>query len=55
MKGYTEPYGPGMDAWEAACLNASRAFHLVRAERIRQLEDEVTALEQRIRELESSN
>lgn len=54
MKGYTEPYGPGMSAWEASCLNASRAFHLARAERIRELEDEVATLKQRVKELENA-
>lgn len=55
MKGYDEPYGPGMDAWEASCLNASRVLHLVRAARIRQLEDEVAELKLRIKELENNS
>ena len=55
MKGYDEPYGAGMDAWEASCLNASRAFHLVRSARIRELENEVARLKLRVKELENNS
>lgn len=53
-KGYAEPYGAGMDDWEASCLNASRSFHLVRSARIRELEDKVKQLEDRIKELDKN-